>query len=355
MNNFFSVDIKNNSKSLIISKKICYVIGIFGSKYDGMLLTLLYSLNKNIQALNCFVFYQDNSSLFDEIKKAFTKVEFIKTSFNFSKNHNLRISSKTLLWSKALEWLCQHKISVYNYTIFLDVDTIVLNNPLISLNSLNVLDADIIITVKDNEIWPINTGVIITKISHRTSCFFKLWKTSTFDLFKNADSIHQANSLDYPYGGIDQMSMYKIIQYLRNEDIFYTNQCDGLTIKKVLCENFNQTNSSKINNDTFIIHYKGGWQPILLNGKNFTKNRKKNESMPMYVYYIETYKSAVKYLRSISLDRRHNYSNCGISVPLYMNTHKKLSKFLFYQLHCFNNNIISFSQFVKRIYEKFIR
>ena len=235
MNNFFSVDIKNNSKSLIISKKICYVIGIFGSKYDGMLLTLLYSLNKNIQDLNCFVFYQDNSSLFDEIKKAFTKVEFIKTSFNFSKNHNLRISSKTLLWSKALEWLCQHKISVYNYTIFLDVDTIVLNNPLISLNSLNVLDADIIITVKDNEIWPINTGVIITKISHRTSCFFKLWKTSTFDLFKNADSIHQANSLDYPYGGIDQMSMYKIIQYLRNEDIFYTNQCDGLTIKKVLC------------------------------------------------------------------------------------------------------------------------
>ena len=99
MNNFFSVDIKNNSKSLIISKKICYVIGIFGSKYDGMLLTLLYSLNKNIQDLNCFVFYQDNSSLFDEIKKAFTKVEFIKTSFNFSKNHNLRISSKTLLWS----------------------------------------------------------------------------------------------------------------------------------------------------------------------------------------------------------------------------------------------------------------
>ena len=117
MNNFFSVDIKNNSKSLIISKKICYVIGIFGSKYDGMLLTLLYSLNKNIQDLNCFVFYQDNSSLFDEIKKAFTKVEFIKTSFNFS-----NIMNNWVMWQYANlsigKLLHRHIILKFKFRIF---------------------------------------------------------------------------------------------------------------------------------------------------------------------------------------------------------------------------------------------
>lgn len=324
------------------------MVCIFGNKYDGMLLTLLYSLKKNIDNANCYVFYQDNSELFNSIKKTFHDFEFIKTSFSFSENKVLRISSKTLMWSEAILWIYKNKKSIFDYAIFLDVDTLVLKDPIIILSESKKIDADVLITVKDEEKWPINTGVIITKITQKTCFFFQKWQEDTFKLFNSEQSLYQASSVDYPYGGVDQMSMHKIVEYSRNANHFYLKNCCGLNIKKILCTNFNQTNSMPINDDIFIIHYKGVWQHILLHGENFTKYRRRIDSMQMYEYYLNMYKSSVEYLRSKCSDPKFNYFNCGIFFPSFMKTKNPIWRHFLYSIYYVGNKFKHFSTMIKK-------
>ena len=334
-----------------LSIKKCYVICLFGDKFDGMLLTLLYSLQENTNNCDCFVFHQDNSPMFEDIKKAFTNVEFVKTSFNFENNYILRISSKTLIWSYALEYLYNLKRNSYDYALFLDVDTLVLKDPWFFLSNLGVLDADVVITVKDKEIWPINTGVILTKISERSSCFFNFWKKYTFKLFESADSIQKATSSAYPYGGVDQMSMHNIINYSAEKNNFTEDSCD-VSIKKIHCANFNQTNSTAITNDTFIIHYKSGWQRVLIDGKNFTKLRTKEDSSEMYNYYLEMYKSSVRYLKAKIQNTHYNYSNCGIYLPMYTRFNNSTIGLPLYYTHYFRNKICYYFELLQRALKK---
>lgn len=331
----------------------CFVTTLFGARYNGMLLTLLYSIKKNVPDADCFVFHQDNEGLFQDVKDAFPETTFVRTNFSFSDDKVLRISSKTLMWSDAVSWLLKNKGPQYDFTVLLDVDTLVLKDPFPELEGLDVLDADVLITLKENEKWPINTGVVIARVSNKTAEFFSAWKARTFDLFQDAVALKQASSVDAPYGGVDQMSMYQLIGYAAGEKNFNDAHGLGLRIKGIPCMSFNETNSRPITERTCIIHFKGGWQPILLDGKNFTKNRSKRECWPMYTQYLDAYKRAIGYLAS-KTGRPWDSKECGIYVPHYYDK-ESFHHQLAYALHCVKNYGANAIARLKRARNKVVR
>ena len=67
-----------------------------------------------------------------------------------------------------------------------------------------------------------------------------------------------------------------------------------------------------------MVHYKGGWQPILLEGRPFTKNRPRAESWPMVAFYQETFRQALEQLNEAT-GGAFTAEEFGIVVPFYFN------------------------------------
>jgi hypothetical protein len=115
------------------------------------------------------------------------------------------------------------------------------------------------------------------------------------------------------------MSLFKILEYKAGQRN-YNFEIEGQNIifKGIPCKVLNETNSKEITETTHIIHYKGGWQPILLEGRNFTKNRSKKLSWEMYIKYLKTFKKALEYLQK-NTDTRYDPKNLNIIIPFYLN------------------------------------
>jgi hypothetical protein len=317
----------------------CYVTTLFGQEYNGMLLTLLHALETRGGNRDCYVFCQDNGPDFHYIQTAFPHTTFVTTHHAFASDPILRISSKTLLWGDAMSWLCRHRAGRYDYAAFLDADTLAVQDPFPSLQQQGCLDAEVVLTVKDDEVWPLNTGVLFARVSDAAGQFFQCWKNKTFQLFEDPAAITAASSIAEPYGGIDQMAMYLLLDYDRGRDRFSPSaECGaaGSWIRKVPCARYNQTQSAPIAQDTCIIHYKGGWQPILLEGRNFTAQRPRRACLPMYRLYLDTYRSAVRQL-SDRTGCRFADSDWGISVPRYVTADTPAAAAVLYAAHYIGN------------------
>jgi len=193
-------------------------------------------------------------------------------------------------------------------------------------------------THKPDEQFPINTGVILCRNTEHTISFFDLWRDETIKIINTPELFSIANSINHHYGGADQMSICSIFEYEKQKkryDIRINN--DMLTIKPIHCKVLNETNSTQITEQTHIIHYKGGWQPVLLEGMNFTKDRTRDNSKDMYLLYLNTYKKAVEYVNDL-LNKKYSLSFFRIIVPFYMN--EDLSeKMIYYWIYYLNASI----------------
>lgn len=285
-----------------------FIIVIFGEKHIGMLLTNLYSIIKNAPNASVSVFWQDvNNEYKNDFKKSFPKVNFNETNFNIASNKITRISSKVLLWNYAAKKFNNEKLC------FIDVDTLVLKDIGHFFNN----DFDVLFTYKE-DFFSLNTGVLLCK-GEFYSIFFEEWLRSTLEILNDSKSLTQATSTKYPYGGADQMSFYKMIDYKRGVDTYEVliNE-QRIKFKGIPCKILNETNSTAITDYLYIIHYKGGWQIILLEGGGFTKNRSKKDSWEMYMYYLNTYKDALIYLNK-NLDKNYIPGSFLIEIPFYIN------------------------------------
>jgi len=294
-----------------------------------MLASLLFSIKETNPQASASIFWEemDNKNL-SLLKKSFPEFEFIETHFEFSNDIIRRISSKTLVWEYA------SRLKMNETLVFIDVDILVVKNisHIISQN-----DFDIIFT-KKNELYPINTGMMICKNNESTHAYFELWKDKTKNILNDAVLFAQAGSRDFPYGGADQMALHKILDFdIEKENYSLKIGAGIINVKAMPCSVLNETNSTTITEKTHIIHYKGGWQPILIDGYCFTKNRKKKDSWEMYVYYLKTFLRAVSFINeknSCNLDR----SFFGIRIPFYLNEATwQENKFLYflYSVKCF--------------------
>lgn len=312
--------------------KFRFIISIFGessNRYFGMLNSLLFSIQDTNPQASASIFWEnlDNKKL-SLLKKAFPKFEFIETNFKFSNDAIKLISSKTLIWEYA------SRLKMDEILVFIDVDMLILKNlsPIIEKS-----DFDIIFT-KKNEVYPINTGIMVCKNSKKVHAFFKLWKDETKKILSDETLFAQTSSQDFPYGGSDQMALYKILNFnIKKENYTLPIKGEIINVKSMPCSVLNETNSTKIKNYTHVIHYKGGWQLILIDGNCFTKNRPKKDSWEMYVYYLKTFLKSVSYInKKNKCNLNHNYY--GICLPFYLNINTwKENKFLYflYTIKCY--------------------
>ena len=82
-----------------------------------------------------------------------------------------------------------------------------------------------------------------------------------------------ARSESHPYGHVDQMAFSETIGYERSTTEFIPQDCGSLKARAVDGYILNETRSVPIAPESRILHYKGGWHPILLDGHTFTRNR----------------------------------------------------------------------------------
>jgi hypothetical protein len=265
-----------------------FVTTVFGDRYSGLLLTLLQSIHRADPTTPVTVLWADIApSSIDALRALFPQADFVHKPIPVASDLMRRISSKTFYWEAAVQHCAGEDICL------LDADMLVVR-PVREYFS----DAfDIGYTFK-NEKFPLNSGVLLIRDSPVSLPFIREWRTRTEAILTDADALAQANNRRLPYGGADQMALFQMLEYRRGQRDYRVNVNGSVaTVKGFRCEELNETNSTRVTLRHHVLHYKGGWQPILLEGRPFHRNRTKVESLEMYRLYLDTYRDAIRRLR----------------------------------------------------------
>jgi len=305
-------------------KKV-FIVAVFGDRFVGMLLNLLYSIERTQNDFEIKVYWQDMSDdKISPLKLYFDKVNFIETKFDFKSSRIERIASKTKLWNFASENNSEDNL------VFVDVDTLFIKD----IDFFFKQDFDVIYTVKEEK-FPLNTGIILCKNSIKVKLFFKVWLEKTMSILNNPVDFSKANDDLYPYGAPDQMAFFKLINLdVQNilKDGNVSIGSNSLNIKPVSCKLLNETNSTTVMSDTYMIHFKGGWQPILIDGATYSINRPLKKSLSMHKLYLRSFLTALDLL-NVKLSKKLTPSFFNIKIPNYFYNDLTIKRtYFFYKL-----------------------
>lgn len=289
-----------------------FIISLFGDRHVGMLLPLLYSIQKSNPNAAISVYWEDISP--DTVKLmqiAFPAIDWVKTNFNFSTDITKRISSKMLVWNKAAQ---EKYIADGGWLLFLDADMLARKD---ILSFLEPIRSEAILTYRDGQ-FPLNSGVVVFRSGKKSAEFFQIWLDKTLEILASPDLYAQANNKHLPYGGADQMALHLLLEYKLDQRHYRYTLPTGqfLDLETQPCEDLNETYSAPITERTRIIHYKGGWRSILFEDAPFTKNRPKKTSWEMFTYYHLIYQEAINFLNR-QTGSRFKTTDFGLIVPFY--------------------------------------
>jgi hypothetical protein len=151
----------------------------------------------------------------------------------------------------------------------------------------------ILFTTRDG-VWPINGGIIGIRDPHQpaVSQFFRRWAKRIAEIARDPALVAVARSQKHPYGHVDQMAFAQTIGYERGKTEFHLPECSDLPTRAIDGYILNETRSVPISPETRILHYKGGWHPILLDGHTFTRNRPMRAGWEMFTLYGDVHTKA---------------------------------------------------------------
>jgi hypothetical protein len=114
------------------------------------------------------------------------------------------------------------------------------------------------------------------------------------------------------------MSLYQMLAYERTRDD-YTLTCAGhaVRLRAVPCAEWNETRSRPLSDDLRIIHYKAGWQLILLDGRPFSPNRSRADSWEMCVLFYATLAEALARVNHTA-GTRLTCADFGVRAPWFL-------------------------------------
>lgn len=274
-----------------------------------MLLTHLHSITRTHPEAAIAVYWQDiPERTLEALRVVAPKADFIPTAFDFAQDPLQRISSKVLCWARAAE-----EFSRERELVFCDSDTLV-RRPLAGFFSAQ--DADIVVTEKPERV-PLNSGVILARGGEAATAFFHTWREETLQILRTPELFAQANDQTQPYGGTDQMSLYRMLSY-RAGTTRYSVRCgtQDVAVAMEACARLNETNSRPLADDIHVIHYKAGWQRILLDGRPFSRFRPRRESWEMLGLFLETFREALIAVNR-QIGRTDRPADYGIRWPWY--------------------------------------
>ena len=286
-----------------------FIVASYGPKHVGMLLAHLHSIARSHPTAGASVYWQDiPARLIDAVRAAFPRFDFHRTEFDFSKDFLLRISSKVHSWCRAAE---EH--AGEPQVCFADVDTLVLRD----ITHFFAKDAaDIIFTDKPDR-TALNTGVVLAHGRPAATAFFRAWRDRTLTICRTPELYAQANDYSLGYGAADQMALWQMLGYERGRAGYeITAEGEKVCLRAEPCSVLNETNSLPVTDAQHILHFKAGWQLILLQGRPFTRNRPRIESWPMFTLYLRRFREALDALNAAA-GTRFTARAFGIVVPFY--------------------------------------
>ena len=286
-----------------------FIVASYGKKHVGMLLTHLHSISRSHPEARVAVYWQDIPAQFvDALRATFPCCDFHRTEFDFSNDSLLRISSKVHSWCRAAE---EH--AGEPRLCLADVDTLVLRDifPFFEKD-----DADVVFTHKP-ERTALNTGVLLAHGRSAATAFFREWRDRTLHICHTPELYAQANDYSLGYGAADQMALWQMLGYERGR-AGYEIVCGGerVRLRGEPCAVLNETNSLPLSDEKHILHYKAGWQLILLQGRPFTRNRPREASWPMFTLYLTRFREALEALNA-AVGTRFTADDFGIVFPFY--------------------------------------
>jgi hypothetical protein len=152
----------------------------------------------------------------------------------------------------------------------------------------------ILFTTRDG-VWPINGGIIGIRDPHQpaVSQFFLRWAERISEIARDPALVAVARSDKHPYGHVDQMAFAQTIGYERGKTDFFIPDLLDLPARAIDGYILNETRSVPISPETRVLHYKGGWHPILLDGHTFTRNRPMRAGWEMFTLYCDVLSRAI--------------------------------------------------------------
>jgi hypothetical protein len=295
------------------------VTSVYGAKYGGLLVPLLYSIKRSNPRANVTVFWQDVTPAIRLLERVYPEYEFIDVGVGRHADLIDNIGEKAPLWAKAAAHHPGEQI------VLMDSDMLVLKD--VSHYFEEEFEAGF--THKVQEPFPLNTGVFLLRTTPGLLAFLDVWARRTTEIITTPALREQATGPSHPYGGPDQMAWWELIGFDRTKNDYVVQSGDeALRIKGFPCSELNETRSCPVTNDTHIIHYKGGWHPILMDGTGFTVNRPRNDSWQMYLLYLQTYREASRYAAE-KLPANEVPKSFGIAVPFYFDANLEPSPFLY--------------------------
>ncbi len=301
-----------------------------------MLLAHLESLSQTHPGVPVEVYHQDlPGDRCDAIAKTYPKVTWVETKFDFTGDRVQRISSKTLAWEQALRRQRDGETLV-----LLDVDTLVIRDLAAVLAGD---DWDVVFTWKD-ERFVLNTGVLVCRTGAGSRAFFQAWRERTLAILSDTERYRLANDVRQPYGASDQMALHELLGFqLGRAEYLAKVGAEQVRLKGVPCAVLNETNSSPITEATHVIHYKGGWQPILLDGRRFTAQRSRAACDEMYRLYLGTFRGALGRVQEVT-GRTFSPGDFHVTIPSYLDAPHALSRRVLYTGHLLRDYVRSFQE-----------
>jgi len=273
--------------------KLAFVTAAYGEDFFPFLLSHLFSMHAAHPHCKSLVLWQDMpEQSMKLLEAAFPSCMFIKTNESLGASSVERIALKLKAWYIGAEICADMKVC------FADCDTLFVKSIEPFFNEC----FDFTITWKD-QVWPINTGVFLGTGGSKLSHFMKEWLSRTCEILSDANRANKANFLS---GAPDQHSLRELIGFVNYDGFFNRSILEtSYVIRGVNYQYLNQFDCAPITEETYIIHYKTGWHPILFKHQGFTTGRPKEKCLQMYEYFIKVFQMA----------RTHLMSKTGADIP----------------------------------------
>ena len=258
----------------------------FAKTYLGVLLQSIDELYET--TCNIAISFSDLSN--NIIREFHAKIPHAKW-FKSQKRWSARLHRDRAAKKLQAGWMPFVKRAENNFVVLLDADMLVLRD----IRPFFEEQFDIGYTYFDNHLTAygdvsatksgnhirLNTGIILIKNILKARPFFEQWTNTTTNLLK-------ANDLDLieEWGAADQAALAQILNTNNHSRPVFIGD---LTFKGFPCRYLNEAECVPVNDDSYIIHYKGRWRPILPDG-NFERlseeQRKTRNKKICYEQYL---------------------------------------------------------------------
>jgi len=223
------------------------------------------------------------------LKTSFPDVDFIPQGLTLDETPEKTISGKIRWFLKATNTICDS-----TPVVLIDCDTLIVR----PLDDFFNTDFDLAYTWKEDG-YPLNSGVLLAHSGPQLAQLLGHYSRLVEQTFQDPGKLEIARSRS---GGVDQYALMKIIHpdkdplqwaemSIKTRREWYDGVrtvsigTDAVKLQGFNCIDLNETHCAPITGRTHVIHYKSGWQRILLDGAPFTSARPEAACREMYDFW----------------------------------------------------------------------